>query len=226
MALIHTHSHPSMNEMDWHDDEIVSVYNGVRIPTGRHVKHRRIGDDLWGELDPPNTRLQKLMDGTLNLAELDNEEISAGIPRCDDGKFSVKAAWQAAYLPKMALNRMRRELYSRANRKLQGAMLSSVDTIIELATQPYADDKIRFEAAKYVFERLNGKTPDHVVHHQEAPWEMVFSNIERGPRPTRAERVQLEDGNIQDAEVVGDSELQANTDTRQSVGRDLGDRDD
>lgn len=198
--LILTHNHPSVNEMDWQDDEVVSVYNGVRIPTGRHVRRRKLGDDPWGELDPPNTKLQKLLKGKLDLGSLDNDELSFGIPRCDDGKFSVKAAWQAAYLPAIPKGKIQRELYKRANQKMHQGLLGAVDTIVELATQPYADDKIRFEAARYVFERLNGKTPDHVVHHQEAPWEMVFSNIERGPRPNR----QIEDGTIQDAEVVED----------------------
>lgn len=199
-----THNHPSVNEMDWHDDEVVSVFNGVRIPTGRHIRRRKIGDDPWGELDPANTRLQELLDNKLNLQTLDNIELSFGIPRCDDGKFSVKAAWQAANLPKVAKNKLQRELYKRANQKMHAGLLGAVDTIVELATQPYADDKIRFEAAKYVFERLSGKTPDHVVHHQEAPWETVFSNIERGPRPAQSERIEIEDGNTQDAEIVED----------------------
>lgn len=201
--LIMTHSHPSINEMDWHDDEVVSVFNGVRIPTGRHVRRRKLGDDPWGELDPANSKLQELLSGKLDMQSLDNDELSFGIPRCDDGKFSVKAAWQAANLPKVAKNKLQREIYKRANQKLHAGLLGAVDTIVELATQPYAEDKIRFEAAKYLFERLQGKTPDVVLHEQAAPWEMVFSNIERGPRPVRSER-QIEDGNTQDAEIVED----------------------
>lgn len=200
--LILTHNHPSVNEMDWHDDEVVSVFNGVRIPTGRHVRRRKLHDELWGQLDPTNSRLQLMLNGTLDYQTLDNDELSFGIPRCDDGKFSVKAAWQAANLPKTVRNRVQRELYKRANAKLHAGLLGAVDTIVELATQPYAEDKIRFEASKYIFERLNGKTPDHVVHHQEAPWEMVFSNIERGPRPARSERMEIDDGNTQDAVLI------------------------
>jgi hypothetical protein len=202
--LIHTHSHPSVNEMDWQDDEVVSVYNGVRIPTGRIVRRRKLGDDPWGELDPVNTKLQLLLNKKLDLGTLDNEEITFGIPRCDDGKFSVKAAWQAANLPKLVQNKLQRELYKRANKKIQTGLLAAVDTIVELATSPYPEDKIRFEASKYLFERIMGKTPDVVVHAQEAPWEMVFSEIQRGPRPTKTERQAIEDGNTQDAEIVED----------------------
>jgi|GEM_PF-4248891 len=202
--LIQTHDHPSLNEMDWEDNELVSVYNGQRIPTGRKFRKRRLGDDPWGDIDPPNTKLNLLLQGRLNLAELSNDEVKYGIPRCDDGKFSAKAAFQAANLPKAVRNRLAKELYRRANQKMEGALLDSVDSIVELATQPWVDDNIRFQAAKYIFERLQGKTPERIVHSQEAPWEMVFSNIQRGPRPARAERLEVEDGNTQDAEVVDD----------------------
>ena len=207
MSILVTHSHPSINAMDWQDDEIVSVYNGVRIPTGRHVRRRKLGDDPWGELDPANSRLQEMLSNKkFDFTTLDNDELSFGVPRCDDGKFSVKAAWQANFIPRVIKNRIQRELYKRANKKLHAGLLGSVDTIVELATEPYAEDKIRFEAAKYILERLQGKTPEHVVHSQEAPWEMVFSNIQRGPRPARGERQldQLEDGNTVEAEVVED----------------------
>jgi hypothetical protein len=185
-----------MDEMYMEDGKVISIYNGTRIPTGRKSKGR-FG---LGDLDPANSKLYKLLHEELDVADLDNEELTYGVPRCDDGKFSAKAAWQAARMPRKIRQRMHRELYKRANDKLHGALLGALDSIVELATEPGVEDAVRFQAAKYVLERLQGKTPEVHVHSQEAPWEVVLSNVQRGPRPTK----QIDDGNIEEAVVVED----------------------
>lgn len=192
------HNHPSMDDMTVENGKVISIYNGVRIPTGR----RRKSTFGFGDLDPTNTKLRLLIAGELDVSELDNEELSFGIPRCDDGKFSAKAAWQAAKLPARIRHELHRELYRRANDKLHGGLLGALDSIVELATEPATEDSIRFQAAKYIFERLQGKTPDVHVHTQEAPWETLLSGVRRGPRPARAERID----NVVDADIVDDEE--------------------
>lgn len=190
--------HPSMDEVSVEDGLVISMYNGLRIPTGR----KRASRHGFGDLDPVNSKLRQLLDGTLSVQALDNEELTYGIPRCDDGKFSAKAAWQAAQMPRKLKHEMYRELYKRADDLLHSGLLGSLQSIIELATEPATEDNVRFQAAKYIFERLRGKTPDVMVHTQEAPWEVVLAGVQRGPRPARAERI--EDGNVEEADVVED----------------------
>jgi hypothetical protein len=195
--------HPSVAQMEFEDTHVISVYNGLRIPTGRRVK--RIKGQLFavGDLDPYNSKLARLLSNDLKMADLENDELMYGVPKCDDGYFSVKAAWQAHNLPRAAMKRIQKEIYTRAEKKMQGALLGAIDTITDLATAPYAEDKIRFEAAKYVYERLAGKTPDVVVHSQDKPWEVVYDRIARGPRPSRTA---IEDGNTLEAEIVEDED--------------------
>lgn len=195
---------PAFAGTELEDINVISVYNDMRIPTGRKRGKLPLTVEGYAELDPPNHRLDYLKRDMLDVSELDNDELSFGIPRCDDGKFSARAAWQAVHeVPKRAKTKMHRELHKRVHAVLQQNSLAAVKTIVELATQPYVEDKVRFEASKYIFERLNGKTPEHVVHHQEAPWEQVFSEIQRGPRPADSERLKaIDDGEVQDAEIV------------------------
>lgn len=188
--------HPAMDDVDTENGMVVSVYQGVRIPTGRgHPKKLKFG---FGDLDPTNTKLYDLINGDLDLSELDNEEITFGIPKCDDGFFSAKAAWQAAKLPQRIKVKFHKELYKRANNGLHSGLLGAIESIVEMATSPHVEDATRFRAATYLFERLQGKMPEVIVHSQEAPWEVVLSGVRRGPRKAR----EIDDGNMQDAEVV------------------------
>jgi hypothetical protein len=189
-----------MNELEVENGNVVSVYQGVRIDTGRRKgSPRKIG---FGDLDPRNSKLEKLLKGDLDLSTLTDEEVRYGIPKCDDGKFSAKAAWQAAVLPPRIKSALQRELYKRADGKLHGALLPAVDSLVELATSAHVDDPVRLKAATYLFERLQGKTPDRVIHTQEAPWEVVLSEVRRGPRQAKADRIEVEDGNVVEAEVI------------------------
>jgi hypothetical protein len=193
----HVYQHPAMNDMDVENGTVVSVYNGVRIPTGR-VRTKKLG---FGDLDPPNTKLQQIFDGTIVWDDLDNEEIAFGIPKCDDGKFSAKAAWQADKMPAKIKALFHKELYRRATNTLHSGLLGAVGSIVELASSPHVEDRVRFQAATYVLERLQGKTPDVVHHVQDKPWEVQLSGVRRGPRRVPSERA-IEDGNTQDAEIV------------------------
>lgn len=188
--------HPSMNEAElFHKEGIVSVYNGKRVPT----KRKRRGGS-WGDIDPPNRRMVQLIDGELDVAELDDEEVAYGITKCDDGKFSAKAAYHASRLPKRVKDQMQRELFKRADRLMRGNLLASIEAIIEIATSPGSEDRDRLKAAQYILERIQGKTPDVVTVSQEKPWEHVLAHVVAGERPARA----LD--NAEDAEWYEDEE--------------------
>jgi hypothetical protein len=194
-----TYQHPSMNDMDVENGTVISVYGGVRIPTGR--KRKPGNTHGFGDLDPANTKLSRILLGDIVWEDLDDEEVIYGITKCDDGMFSAKAAWQAAKLPQKVKKKFQKELYRRAENKLHGGLLPAIDRLVELASSPHVDDRVSFNAATYILERLQGKTPDVVHHVQEAPWEIQLSGVKRGPRPVRSERV-IEDGNTQEAEIV------------------------
>lgn len=183
-------------------DGIVSIYKGKRIPT----KRKKRSNGSYGDHDPPNRRMVQLIDGDLTVAELDDEEVAYGITKCDDGKFSAKAAYHSKKLPKKIQDEMQRELFARATRLLRGNVLASIEAIVEIATSPGSEDRDRMKAAQYIIERIQGKTPDVVQVTQEKPWEHVLAHVVAGERSPVREAAKLD--NAIDVEWTEEDEEQ------------------
>jgi hypothetical protein len=194
--------------MVWHGDNpalkdaildpkgAVSVYGKVQIPTGRKKRVRQ-GTSGFGDLDPPNSRLALLLLGELEVSALDDEELGYGVPRCDDGKFSIKAAYDASQIPARIQAKIKRELMDRANRKIGANVMSAIERIVEIATSPSSDDKDAMKAADWLATRFLGKNVDVVEHRQERPFEVVIENIERSSRAgSREKRGMVVEGSV------------------------------
>lgn len=192
---------PSKKEAILDPTGVISVFQGRQIPTGRkRTRSRQYAG--YGDLDPLNTRYYKLLEGDLEVSELDNEELQYGVPKCDDGKFSIRAAYQAARMPAKIRNAIRRELMKRATEMMEGSLLDATARIIEIATSPLSDDKDAMKAAEWLIHRTMGKTPDVVVHTQEKPWEVLVSDISRGSREESRSARGLESNPPIEAEIV------------------------
>ena len=194
--------------MVWHGDNpalkdaimdpkgVVSVYGKVRIPTERKRRVRQ-GTSGYGDLDPPNSRLARLLLGDLSPEELDDDELGYGVPRCDDGKFSVKAAYDASQIPARIQAGMKRELRSRAERSIGANVLAAISRISEIATSPSSDDKDAMKAADWIVTRFLGKNPETIIHTQDKPFEVVLEGIERRSRAeSREKRGMVVDGTV------------------------------
>ncbi len=179
-------------------DGVVSLHGNKRIPTGRKTRRITGYGKTLGEINPPNTNLMKLVDGDMSIIkEMDDEELSAGVPKCDDGKFAARAAQQANMMPDKIKREISKELFRRADVKLKGAQLDAINSLIEIATQPGSEDKDRIKAATWIIERVQGKTPDVVQHVQDKPWQLVLQGI-----ATAARDVTPELDNVLEGEVV------------------------
>lgn len=192
---------PSKREAILDPTGVISVYQGKQIPTGRkRTRTRQYAG--YGDLDPINTRLYKLLQGELDVSELDNDELQYGVPKCDDGKFSVRAAYEAAKMPAKVRNAIRRELVKRATQMMEGSVLDATKRIIEIATSPLSDDKDAMKAAEWLINRTMGKTPDVVLHTQEKPWEVLVADISRGSRSESRSARGLESNPPIEGEIV------------------------
>lgn len=192
---------PSKKEAILDPTGVISVYQGRQIPTGRK-RTRTKAYAGYGDLDPLNTRYYKLLEGELDVSELDNDELQFGTTKCDDGKFSVRAAYQAAKMPPKVRNAIRRELMKRATQMIEGSVIEATGRIIEIATSPLSDDKDAMKAAEWLIHRAMGKTPDVVVHTQEKPWEVLVSDISRGSRDESRSARGIESNPPLEAEIV------------------------
>jgi hypothetical protein len=126
---------------------------------------------------PP--RVQALLDGTLDISELDEEELARGYPRAADGSFRNPPV----VIPRAIHARMMRELFDRANRTLKENLTDAANTMVTIMGNPELDPKIRLDASKWLIERIMGKTPDIQVNVDEKAYERLFERLERDAEP-------------------------------------------
>lgn len=122
---------------------------------------------------PP--RVQQLLDGEINVDDLDEEELSRGYPRAADGSFRCPPN----LVPRTLHNRMRRELFDRANRELSASLVDMAGFMVKVARDPNAPTKERMDAAKWVFERIMGKQPEVSVTFDTRKYETIFEGVDR-----------------------------------------------
>lgn len=142
--------------------------------------------------------------GKLPVEELDDEELSRGQIRKEDGQFTDNK-----HVSIEIHDAMVRRLFERADTKLRENLLDAVDTMAEIAKSTAVEPADRIRAATWIYERLRGKVPSEVKITQDKPFEMVLGAVlEGGSRAaSRARRgvasedemAELED--IQEAEV-------------------------
>jgi hypothetical protein len=122
---------------------------------------------------PP--RVQALLDGTIDVADLDEEELARGYPRAADGSFRGAPV----VIPRAIHNRMIRELFDRAGAKLRENLTGAVETMTQIALDKNNDPKVRLDASKWIVERLMGKTPDVQVNMEEKRYERLLERMDR-----------------------------------------------
>lgn len=123
---------------------------------------------------PP--RIAGLLDGTLPIESLDDEELARGYPRAEDGSFRNPPL----VIPRAIHSRMMRELFNRSADHLKQNLREAVEVMTSIANNPANEAKVRMDAAKWIVERVMGKTPDVSVTIDEKRYEAMFDRLERG----------------------------------------------
>lgn len=113
--------------------------------------------------------------GRLPVEELDDEELSRGQIRKDDGTFTDNK-----HVSIDIHDAMVRRLFERADTKLRENLLTAVDTMAELAASPVVEPADRIKAATWIYERLRGKVPTEVKITQDKPFEVVLGAVLEG----------------------------------------------
>jgi hypothetical protein len=150
---------------------------------GTRAEKRHELDQLTGETRTTNRglvsvppRIQQLLDGTLPIEDLDEEELARGYPRATDGTFRNPPV----VIPRAIHNRMMQELFRRANTTLKESLSDAAATMTNIINDPKQDPKIRLEASKWLIERIMGKTPEVVVNVEDKRYEKLFDRMARG----------------------------------------------
>ena len=145
---------------------------------------------------------QELFDnGFLTPQDLDEEELRLGRCRGANGKVP-QGLRRPKTMPTDLFDAMVIEHRSRTEEKLRQNMDDMLDVMIGVAKDDTAEPRERFEAGKYLFERVAGKVPDKVaVQVSSDPWEGTFKDVARITRAEHVARQRRLEGAI-DAEVV------------------------
>lgn len=115
--------------------------------------------------------------GKLPVEELDDEEISRGQIRNEDGSWTNNTM-----VSKEIHDHMVRELFKRSDDQLKRNLLAAVEGMTDIAKGSAYEPADRIKAAAWIWEKLRGKTPDVVIHQQEKPYEMIMTHIAGGSR--------------------------------------------
>jgi hypothetical protein len=139
--------------------------------------------------------------GYITVKDLDDEELVAG--RCRNGNGAIpKAPGKTELIPRHLYDEMVAEHELRYKQKLRENLDRMLDVMVEIANDDTVEPRDRFEAAKYLFERTAGKTPENVtVNVKHAPWEDLLAQVSGIAPMTRDEHRRIQAG-IVDAEVV------------------------
>lgn len=122
-----------------------------------------------------SARMKALLDGELDVEDLDDEELIKGQLRADDGTFRGQPS---LLIPRTMHQRIIRELVMRGDGKLKQYFNRALETHNEVMMNPRANPQARLEAARYIWERVAGKIPnEHVVTATVKKWEQMADEV-------------------------------------------------
>ena len=167
-----------------------------------HRIHRdkRLAGIKPGKYPKGMTRQQAFAAGYIPVQDLDDEELRVGRCRAENGKIP-RVGSRTEVLPKQLYDSMIQEHFKRSNEKLRSQLDVALATMVDIMQDDTCEPKDRMEAAKYLYERVAGKTPERVqVAVSREPWEEVIGGI---AHISRAESHAMRNGtNVVDAEVI------------------------
>lgn len=153
------------------------------------------------------TRQECFDRGYLTVKDLDDEELRYGRCRDHNGLIPPAGKNYTTMISQEKYDEMVAEHEKRYNERIRQQLDTMLDVMVTVATDDTVEPRDRFEAAKYLFERQAGKTPDKVAHTvQLKPWEGVLTDITGVGAISRAEHRRIKEmghgAGIIDVEVV------------------------
>ena len=134
----------------------------ANLAKGRAEKEARAQEARANGRMSGKERWARLLDGTLTVRDLDDEEITRMKVRAKDGSFN-----KGRVLPSHIAQQFHHEAIRRSNDKLRSAAPEAVQALIDIGKNPAVKESDRVRALMYVVDRALGKTPENVVLKSE-----------------------------------------------------------
>lgn len=189
-----------MSDNPFHDAIQPQPRVTVDVEPERPFFHRQMAAERAMAEAGSATRQAMFNAGLIGVEDLDDEELRYG--RCRDHNGAIpKNSNKTEMLPRDLYDAMVAEHEKRTDEKLRQQLDTALETMVNIMEDDTVEPRDRFEAAKYLFERVKGKTPERVqVNVTKQPWEEVYAGV---AKITRAQSKALQQGAI-DAEVVSE----------------------
>lgn len=138
---------------------------------------------------PAKSRHQKLLDGELAVADLDEEELKRFRGRDIDGEFKGRIR----PLPTKLHAAIRQRLLNSMQQSIEGFLPRAV-AILEDIAEGSEQDTARVKAVDLLLQRGAGKVPDVVRVGAEDPWDVILGDIVKEGALESEEYKRLKDG--------------------------------
>lgn len=137
-------------------------------------------------------RYRDLVEGRLDVEDLDTEELAKGRLKDKNGRFTGRPP---KYLPRQLVDAMRSEHHKRINAALEESLSDTVKAMRSIMNDVEQDGATRLRAAIYIYERFMGKTPDRIEVKKGDKVDDVVSRImyDLGDSPIEREIKATED---------------------------------
>lgn len=186
---------PIFSDPDWMDHRHLHPGAEMAMQTGESFVDGQLGLD-W-DIDREewvSPRAEALRNKKIRVEDLDDEELQRGQVRDPDGKFRNGPLRQ---IPREFHDELMRRILARGTEKLEASYLASIELLTDIvegkSVETVVDNRgvehkipasmtLRSQTARYIIERLAGKTPDKVeVAVSAKPWEVTMRHIVRTP---------------------------------------------
>lgn len=141
-------------------------------------------------------RMRELIEGRIDVGDLDDEELMSGQFRDGSGKLNGRSK----VIPKTMHQEIMRRILERGQEKIRGDYFRALDVVAEIMEDTDNDAGIRLRAASMIIDRIAGKTPEQVQLSVEVkPYEAIVSKIMR-EMPAELAMEDVVEGEIVDEE--------------------------
>lgn len=141
------------------------------LKRGQEKKRAMAEQAAKEDRDTAGERWAKLLDGTLTVQDLDDEEISKMKVRAKDGTLPGRGR----KIPSHLAQQFHQEAIKRANAKFREALSAAVQTLADIATDPDVKEADRIKAANIIVDRVLGKAVE-TVRVEDTRWDGLLAD--------------------------------------------------
>lgn len=140
-------------------------------------------------------RMRQLIEGEIDVSDLDDEELMSGSFRDGSGKLNPG---RNKVIPKSMHQEIVRRILERGQEKIRSDYFNALDTVADIMQDTDNDAAVRLRAASMIIDRIAGKTPEKVELSVEVkPYEAIVTKIMR-ELPADIAEADIVDGEIVD----------------------------